>query len=154
METSKETDLKWVPEWASHFTIKSEDDGRAVCVEFYMSETQLTTHPIEKLPAMLSRRDVGQQIRDNPLADRMPKQERYHSANTAGTKDFIDESYETESFADFTAAIFWTMKKYMKRFGKKDDIVAEAYKIKDYSTRLYEKVVIEAAKRKKIDERA
>jgi hypothetical protein len=147
----------WVPEWAEWVTI---DEARedSLIIRFHTSNTgtiPVYSWPIEELPAMLSRRDVGQQIRDKPLADRMPKQERYHSANAdVGTKDFIDESYETESFADFTAALFWTMKKYMKRFGKKDDIVAEAYKIKDYSNRFYEKAVIEAAKRGKIDERA
>jgi hypothetical protein len=145
------TDIKWVPEWADCFSIVRHHGGSSVSICFYKGHLA-KTYPIDELPFMLSRRDVGQQIRDKPLADRMPKQERYHSANTEGTKDFIDESYETESFADFTAAIFWTMKKYMKRFGKKDDIVSEAYKIKDYSSRFYEKAVIEAAKRKTIDE--
>jgi hypothetical protein len=146
-------DIKWVPEWVKGFSIGKMHDGRGVEIRFYSQVTH--HHPIEDLPAMLSRRDVGQQIKDKPLADRMPKQERYHSANAdVGTKDFIDESYENRPFADFTAAIFWTIEKYMKRFGKKDDIVAEAYKVKDYSNRFYEKVVIEAAKRKKIDERA
>jgi hypothetical protein len=150
-----------VPEWAEYFTIEQTERGLQIKFVQIMPAGE-TYHHISDLPAMLDRRDVGQQIKDKPLADRivstgeatMPKQERYHCANSAGTKDFIDESYETESFADFTAAIFWTMKKYMKRFGKKDDIVAEAYKIKDYSNRFYEKSVIEAAKRKKIDERA
>jgi hypothetical protein len=148
------TDIKWVPEMANSFTVGKLDSGKGVLIFFSMDQPHWPKYSVEELRAVLDRRDVGQPIRDKPLADRMPKQERYHSANTAGTKDFIDESYETESFADFTAAIFWTMKKYMKRFGKKDDIVAEAYKIKDYSNRFYEKVVIEAAKRKKIDERA
>jgi hypothetical protein len=143
-------DIKWVPEWAESYSIEQASSG--VQIRFYVSAARGL--PVGDLRSALDRRDVGQQIRDKPLADRMPKQERYHSANAAGTKDFIDESYETESFADFTAAIFWTMKKYMKRFGKKDDMVAEAYKIKDYSNRFYEKAVIEAEKRKKIDERA
>jgi hypothetical protein len=64
-------DIKWVPEWAEWFTITAQDGGRTVCVEFYMSESQLPSYPIEDLPSMLSRRDVGQQIRDKPLADRI-----------------------------------------------------------------------------------
>ncbi len=78
-----------------------------------------------------------------------PKQARYHSANTdVGAKDFIDETYENRPFSDFTAAMFWTIEKYMKRFGKKDDLVKEAYKIMDYATRFHEKVVLEEAKGK------
>lgn len=69
-----------------------------------------------------------------------PKQARYHT-NGDGSKDFIDESYETDSFEQFTAAIFWTIRKYMKRFGKKDDIESESRKIMDYATRFHQKVI-------------
>ena len=64
-----------------------------------------------------------------------------HYVGKSGEDDFIDETYKTETFADFCAAMFWTQKKYMRRFGKKDDLVKEAFKIKDYANRFYDKVV-------------
>jgi hypothetical protein len=66
-------DIKWVPEWAECFSINKTDEPFA-CVQivFYRNAIHpFITNPIEELPAMLSRRDVGQQIRDKPLADRI-----------------------------------------------------------------------------------
>jgi hypothetical protein len=71
MGNSKETDIKWVPEWARHFTI-SHIDVTSVNIDFFDANIcQPNTYPIAELPAMLYRRDVGQQIRDKPLADRI-----------------------------------------------------------------------------------
>jgi hypothetical protein len=66
-------DIKWVPEWAECFSINKTDEPFA-CVQivFYRNAIHpFITNPIDELPAMLSRRDVGQQIRDKPLADRI-----------------------------------------------------------------------------------
>jgi hypothetical protein len=73
MENSKETDIKWVPEWAEWFTI---DEARedSLIIRFHTSNTgaiPVYSYPIEELPVMPYRRDVGQQIRDKPLADRI-----------------------------------------------------------------------------------
>jgi hypothetical protein len=143
-------DIKWVPEWAKSYTIEGIDS--AVIIRFCALDAVGAFLPAEELRAVLDRRDVGQQIREKPLADRMPKQERYKQ--DGAEEDFIDITYRQISWERFVGAMQWTIGKYFDRFGKKDDIVAEAYKIKDYSNRFYEKAVIEAAKRKKIDERA
>jgi hypothetical protein len=60
-------DIKWVPEWAESYSIEKASSG--VQIRFYVSADRGL--PVEDLPAMLSRRDVGQQIRDKPLADRI-----------------------------------------------------------------------------------
>lgn len=74
-----------------------------------------------------------------PLTDTgLPKQERYKSDNG---KDFIDESYETMTWEEFVGAMKFTIGKYMKRFGKKDDIESESKKVMDYAIRLHQKVL-------------
>jgi hypothetical protein len=67
------TEIKWVPEWAGAFSItKCDEPFTCVQIVFYRDPVHpFPTHPIEELPAMLSRRDVGQQMRDKPLADRI-----------------------------------------------------------------------------------
>jgi hypothetical protein len=63
-------DIKWAPEWAKSYSIKKTDGGRSVEVRFYANIR--TGFPnIDGLRAVLGRRDVGQQIRDKPLADRI-----------------------------------------------------------------------------------
>jgi hypothetical protein len=76
----------------------------------------------------------------------MPKQDRYKVEGS--DEDFVDITYRQMPWERFVGAMQWTIGKYFDRFGRKDDIVAEAYKIKDYANRFYEKVVEEAAKRK------
>ena len=73
------------------------------------------------------------------------KPERYIS-KPGEDKDYIDHTYDSMSFEQFVAAIQWTIGKYFSRFGKKDDIVKEAYKIRDYANRFYDKVVLESEK--------
>ena len=77
------------------------------------------------------------------------KQEKYK-----GDKgDFIDEYFEESTTEEFRGAMEFTIQKYWKRMGKKDDILLELYKIADYSMRFYEKeklrraIEIEKAKR-------
>jgi hypothetical protein len=60
--------------------------------------------------------------------------------------DYIDKTYATYEFREFVASIKWTIGKYFERFGKKDDIVKEAEKIRNYANRFYDKVLIEARK--------
>jgi hypothetical protein len=60
----------WVPDWAEWFTLERTDLGLQIEFVQIMSAGE-SYHHIDDLPAMLSRRDVGQQIRDNPLADRI-----------------------------------------------------------------------------------
>jgi hypothetical protein len=60
----------WVPEWATGYTIKNTDRG--VQIEFFSQGLySFVTYPADELRAVLDRRDVGQQIRDKPLADRI-----------------------------------------------------------------------------------
>jgi hypothetical protein len=63
-------DIKWVPEWADYFTIERTERGLEINFGRIMPGGE-SYHHIDDLPAMLSRRDVGQQIRDKPLADRI-----------------------------------------------------------------------------------
>jgi hypothetical protein len=63
-------DIKWVPEWAESFILINTGEHRGIEIRFYQNKAT-GDHPIEELPSMLSRRDVGQQIRDKPLADRI-----------------------------------------------------------------------------------
>jgi hypothetical protein len=64
------TDIKWVPEWAEWFTIEQTDRGLQIKFVQIMPGGE-SYHHIDDLPSMLSRRDVGQQIRDKPLEDRI-----------------------------------------------------------------------------------
>jgi hypothetical protein len=64
------TDIKWVPEWAECFSIARHHGGSSVCICFYKGQLA-KTRPIEELREILDRRDVGQQIRDKPLEDRI-----------------------------------------------------------------------------------
>jgi len=62
------------------------------------------------------------------------KQERYKT----GKKDLIDRWAEEKTPTEFRAIMIAQMEKYQKRYGKKDDLVTESYKIVDYATRLHE----------------
>jgi hypothetical protein len=85
-----------------------------------------------------------------PIELALPKQDRYKVDGS--DEDYVDITYRQFPWERFVGAMQWNIGKYFDRFGRKDDIVAEAYKIKDYSARFYEKVLLEAEKRKKIDE--
>jgi hypothetical protein len=60
------TDIKWVPEWVKAYTIETALNGRGLYIEFYMDAGPGNSRPIEEL-----RRDVVQQIKEKPLADRI-----------------------------------------------------------------------------------
>lgn len=62
----------------------------------------------------------------------MKKQERYK--NDDGT-DWIDECAEEFTPEEFRGAMKFTIGKYKKRMGKKDDVELENYKIADYEAR-------------------
>ena len=67
----------------------------------------------------------------------MVKQERYKDAKG---EDWIDEFARTSSVEEFRGAMRFTIGKYNRRVGKKDEIVKEIRKMKDYCHRweLYE----------------
>jgi hypothetical protein len=60
-------DIKWVPEWVKSYSISKTNSG--VLIAFY--DHPRLGRPIEELRALLDRLNVGQQIRDKPLADRI-----------------------------------------------------------------------------------
>ena len=65
----------------------------------------------------------------------MGKQERYKGKTG---KDLIDRWFEEYDPIEVRAIMIAQMEKYQKRYGKKDDLVLESYKIMDYATRLHE----------------
>lgn len=71
------------------------------------------------------------------------KQERYLDLDGKG--DYIDECARTLTPEEFRGAMKFTIGKYMKRLGKKDEILKEVTKIADYSNRWleYEKKIHE-----------
>lgn len=77
------------------------------------------------------------------------KQNRYKDDPDA-EMDYIDKTYRDYPFFQWIAAMRWTIGKYFDRFGKKDDIVAESFKIADYAVRFHLKVKehVETEKRK------
>ena len=60
------------------------------------------------------------------------KQPRYKDENGL---DWIDEFAANNSIEDFRAAMRFTIGKYERRLGKKDDLSKELYKISDYYAR-------------------
>ena len=64
-----------------------------------------------------------------------PKQSRY-SDNTGD--DWIDECARTLTPEQFRGAMMFTIGKYIRRMGRKDDILKEVTKIADYSNRWME----------------
>lgn len=131
-----------IPEGITHFSLKKYRSGNTH-LALYVEKVS-GSKPIEELEWAIEAAKATQAMRANTnWKAELPKQERY---STGDNKDFIDESYETDTFEQFTAAMFWTIRKYMKRFGRKDRLSSESYKIMDYSKRFHEKVLIEEAK--------
>jgi hypothetical protein len=60
------------------------------------------------------------------------KQPRYKDENGL---DWIDEFAANNSIEDFRAAMRFTIGKYERRLGKKDEFSKELYKISDYYAR-------------------
>ena len=64
----------------------------------------------------------------------MKRPERYTENNS--NRDWIDEFSATSSVDEVRGAFRFTIGKYLRRYGKKDDPLQEAIKIKDYANRL------------------
>lgn len=63
------------------------------------------------------------------------KQERYQDKNG---EDWIDEFARTATIEEFRGAMKFTIGKYNRRCGKKDEIAQEVGKIADYANRWLE----------------
>lgn len=64
----------------------------------------------------------------------MKRPERYTENNSS--RDWIDEFCATSSAEEVRGAFRFTIGKYLRRYGKKDDPLQEAIKIQDYANRL------------------
>lgn len=64
----------------------------------------------------------------------MSRPERYTENNS--NRDWIDEFCATSSVEEVRGAFRFTVGKYLRRYGKKDDPLQEAIKILDYANRL------------------
>ena len=64
----------------------------------------------------------------------MKRPERYTENNSS--RDWIDEFCSTSSVDEVRGAFRFTIGKYLRRYGKKDDPLQEAIKIQDYANRL------------------
>ena len=64
----------------------------------------------------------------------MSRPERYTENNS--NRDWIDEFCATSSVEEVRGAFRFTIGKYLRRYGKKDDPLQEAIKILDYANRL------------------
>lgn len=66
----------------------------------------------------------------------MTRPSRYTENNSS--RDWIDEFIATSSQEEVRGAFRFTIGKYLRRYGKKDDPLQEALKIQDYANRLVE----------------
>ncbi|MDL2200838.1 DUF3310 domain-containing protein [Halopseudomonas aestusnigri] len=66
----------------------------------------------------------------------MSRPERYTENNSS--RDWIDEFGATSTPEEVRGAFRFTIGKYLRRYGKKDDRLQEALKIQDYANRLVE----------------
>lgn len=66
----------------------------------------------------------------------MKRPERYTENNSS--RDWIDEFSATSTVEEVRGAFRFTIGKYLRRYGKKDDPLQEAIKIQDYANRLVE----------------
>ena len=64
----------------------------------------------------------------------MSRPERYTENNS--NRDWIDEFCATSTVEEVRGAFRFTIGKYLRRYGKKDDPLQEAIKILDYANRL------------------
>lgn len=66
----------------------------------------------------------------------MTRPARYKENNSS--RDWIDEFCATSTTEEVRGAFRFTIGKYLRRYGKKDDPLQEAIKIQDYANRLVE----------------
>jgi len=79
---------------------------------------------------------IGQNGNDGDHYDApTDKQARYQDAEG---EDWIDEAARTFTAEEFRGAMRFTIGKYNRRMGKKDDLISEIEKIRDYATRWLE----------------
>lgn len=64
----------------------------------------------------------------------MTRPTRY--TENSSSRDWIDEFCATSSVEEVRGAFRFTIGKYLRRYGKKDDPLQEAIKIQDYANRL------------------
>lgn len=80
--------------------------------------------------------------RQEATTETFPKQERYKDESG---EDWIDECARTFTTEEFRGAMKFTIGKYNRRIGKKDDITKEITKMEDYCRRwrMYESFLLE-----------
>ena len=76
--------------------------------------------------------EAERRLSDAALAATLPKQERYQDAQG---EDWIDEFARTKTPEEFRGAMSFSIGKYNRRVGKKDDILQEVRKMRDYAQR-------------------
>lgn len=138
---------KWVPDRAKWFTVEKDVyKGNILTITFLRDgdpyDQQRQLHHVQNLHDVLQnadnqylREEVLQQMRDKPLSERI-KQPRYQDDTG---EDWIDQSYRELSWEEFCGAMKFTIGKYMRRLGKKDDEVQELEKVADYGERWVQK---------------
>ena len=75
---------------------------------------------------------IGQNGPDGAAYEALPKQARYQDAQG---EDWIDEFARTATVEESRGAMRFTIGKYNRRAGKKDALVSEIRKMRDYCQR-------------------
>lgn len=134
-------DLRWiaehVSEWPDNYlsvdlVINDSVRPYGKCCNYFESRTEGTYAKPEWLQA---RKDLGlepawaESVPDGVITDKQP---RYLDAKG---DDWIDEFARTATVDEFRGAMRFTIGKYVRRAGKKDDINKELDKIIDYCQR-------------------
>lgn len=117
---------------------QSEQDSRAKVHPDTHNENPFTTPEEDEAWDEAERRmeAIGQNGNDGDHYDLGPdKQARYQDAEG---EDWIDEAARTFTAEEFRGAMRFTIGKYNRRMGKKDDLISEIEKIRDYATRWLE----------------
>jgi hypothetical protein len=109
-------DNKWIPEWATHFSMLKSNHG-LLTIKFHEGSPAFNVPEdavfsgITELPAMLSRADVCQQIADKPLADRMEPRNKYDREITPGL--WVDVYDVLDAFKVTRSAVAHAVKKLL-----------------------------------------
>jgi len=110
-------------------------DGHEILTFEYDSCRLIEMRPDEWKEGEERMEQIGQNGNDGQAYDELDnfdKQPRYKGDDGL---DWIDEFARDNSIEDFRAAMRFTIGKYEKRLGKKDDRSKELYKISDYYKR-------------------
>lgn len=129
-----EIDWSKAPEWAG-YVMQARDNNYWLAEQ---DEDHYLIKPFDsKLDAFTARKDgelVSAAIKFISIisgSEQAKKQPRY----TVNGRDWIDECAESLTPEEFRGAMKFTIGKYLKRIGKKDDLQSELYKISDYAER-------------------